>query len=68
MTESNDKDLKKVHLIKQPRQDSPEQPQEMSAQNPLDPGRRKKEGCCGGKEKNNHHKESSGKSNDPRNS
>jgi len=42
MTESNDKDLKKVHLIKQPRQDSPEQPQEMSAQNPLDQGAEKK--------------------------
>ncbi|HPW47424.1 MAG TPA: translation initiation factor IF-2 N-terminal domain-containing protein, partial [Rectinema sp.] len=42
MTESNDKDLKKVHLIKQPRQETPEQPQELPAQNPLDQGAEKK--------------------------
>jgi translation initiation factor IF-2 len=42
MTESSDKDPKKVHLIKQTRQMTPEQPQEQEAQATFDQGGEKK--------------------------
>ena len=42
MTESSDKDSKKVHLIKQAKQTTPEQPQEQTAQSSPDQGGEKK--------------------------
>jgi len=46
MTESSEKEIKKVHLIKQPKQPVQELPQEQAIVSTPEPTTEKKKSCC----------------------